>query len=82
MNGKEKGDRQIILVPESYWKKIPAVYRQHATFSTDGYASYQGASPPTQHQVVTKASRKTNPIERFNGTLDQRLCVNGYVPPL
>ncbi len=25
------------------WKKLPAVYRQHATFWTDGYVSYQGS---------------------------------------
>jgi IS1 family transposase len=55
------------------WKQIPAVYRQHATFYTDGYASYQGVIPPAQHQVVTKASRKTNHIERFNCTLRQRV---------
>ena len=55
------------------WKKIPAVYRQHATFYTDDYASYQGVIPAAQHQVVTKASRKTNHIERFNNTLRQRV---------
>jgi IS1 family transposase len=53
-------------------KKIPEVYRQYATFYTDGYTSYQGVIPPAQHQVVTKASRKTNHVERFNSTLRQR----------
>ena len=51
------------------WKKLPAVYRQHATFWTDGYASYQGVIPATQHRIVTKASRGTNHIERLNCTL-------------
>ncbi len=55
------------------WKKIPEVYRQHATFYTDGYVSYQGVIPSAQHQVVTKASRKTNHVERFNNTLRQRV---------
>ena len=55
------------------WKKIPAVYRQHATFYTDGYASYQGVIPSAQHHVVTKESRKTNHVERLNGTLRQRI---------
>ncbi len=55
------------------WKRIPEVYRQHATFYTDGYVSYQGVIPVAQHQVVTKASRKTNHVERFNGTLRQRV---------
>jgi insertion element IS1 protein InsB len=55
------------------WKKIPAVYREQATFWTDGYASYQGVIPERQHQVVTKKARKTNSVERLNGTLRQRL---------
>jgi insertion element IS1 protein InsB len=55
------------------WKKLPAVYRQHATFWTDGYASYQGIIPATQHRIVTKASRGTNHIERLNCTLRQRV---------
>ena len=55
------------------WKKLPAVYRQHATFWTDGYASYQGVIPATQHRIVTKASRGKNHIERLNCTLRQRV---------
>ena len=55
------------------WKKLPAVYRQHATFWTDGCASYQGVIPATQHRIVTKASRGTNHIERLNCTLRQRV---------
>ena len=55
------------------WKKLPAVYRQHATFWTDGYTSYQGVIPAIQHRIVTKASRGTNHIERLNCTLRQRV---------
>jgi insertion element IS1 protein InsB len=55
------------------WNKLPAVYRQHATFHTDAYPSYGRVIPQTQHRVITKAARKTNHVERFNGTLRQRL---------
>ena len=55
------------------WNKLPAAYRQSATFWTDGYVSYQGVIPTSQHRVVTKAFRKTNHIERLNCTLRQRV---------
>jgi IS1 family transposase len=55
------------------WKKIPAVYRQQATFYTDGHASYQGVIPSAQHQVITKKARTTNHVERLNCTLRQRV---------
>lgn len=55
------------------WRKIPAVYRDHATFYTDGCASYQDVIPQNQHQAITKRSRKTNHIERLNCTLRQRV---------
>ncbi|MGI9287055.1 MAG: IS1 family transposase [Pseudomonadales bacterium] len=55
------------------WKKLPAVYRQHTTFWTDGNTSYQGVIPAIQHRIVIKASRGTNHIERLNCTLRQRV---------
>ena len=55
------------------WNKLPAAYRQHATFYTDAYAPYGRVIPQAQHRVITKATRKTNFVERFNGTLRQRL---------
>ncbi len=55
------------------WKKIPAIYRNNATFYTDEYASYEGVIPANQHQAVTKKTGKTNHIERFNCTLRQRV---------
>jgi IS1 family transposase/transposase-like protein len=55
------------------WDRLPAEYRQNATFWTDGYSSYQGVIPASQHRVVTKASRQTNHIERLNCTLRQRV---------
>jgi IS1 family transposase len=55
------------------WRKIPAIYREQATFYTDGLASYQGVIPESQHRVITKKQRKTNHVERFNCTLRQRV---------
>lgn len=58
---------------QKLWNKIPAVYREHATFYTDGYQSYQGVIPSAQHRVITKKARMTNHVERLNGTLRQRV---------
>jgi insertion element IS1 protein InsB len=55
------------------WNRLPAVYREHAAFHTDAYAPYGRVIPQAQHRVITKAARKTNHVERFNGTLRQRL---------
>ena len=55
------------------WNQLPAVYRQHATFYTDAYAPYGRVIPPARHRTIIKAARKTNHVERFNGTLRQRL---------
>jgi insertion element IS1 protein InsB len=55
------------------WEKLPAVYREHATFHTDAYAPYGRVIPQAQHCAISKETRKTNHVERFNGTLRQRL---------
>jgi insertion element IS1 protein InsB len=55
------------------WAKIPAAYRQHATFYTDQYVVYAGVIPAVQHRAINKLARKTNHIERFNNTLRQRV---------
>ena len=55
------------------WEKLPAIYREHATFYTDAYAPYNCVIPQARHRTITKAARKTNRVERFNGTLRQRL---------
>jgi IS1 family transposase len=55
------------------WAKIPATYRQHATFYTDQYVVYIGVIPAAQHRAISKLARKTNHIERFNNTLRQRV---------
>src|SRR4051812_44029464 len=55
------------------WNKLPAAYREHATFYTDAYAPYGRVIPQAQHRAITKEARNTNHVERFNGTLRQRL---------
>jgi IS1 family transposase/transposase-like protein len=55
------------------WAMIPKAYRQHATFYTDQYVVYKGVIPAAQHYLIGKLARKTNPIERFNNTLRQRV---------
>src|SRR5262249_15652540 len=56
------------------WEQIPAVYQQHALFSTDHYAAYTGGIPSAQHRAISKLARKTNHVERFNCTLRQRVA--------
>ena len=55
------------------WRKIPAVYREQATFYTDAYQAYNGVIPEAQHKAISKKARKTNRVERFNCTLRQRV---------
>jgi insertion element IS1 protein InsB len=78
----DKQTRQIIAFhagdrsrgsAKQLWAKIPAVYRERATFYTDQYAAYIGVIPAAQHRAITKHARKTNHIERFNNTLRQRV---------
>jgi insertion element IS1 protein InsB len=55
------------------WAKIPAAYRQHATFYTGQHIVYEGVIPAAQHRAISKLARKTNHVERFNNTLYQRV---------
>jgi insertion element IS1 protein InsB len=62
------GDRSASSARE-LWRCIPQVYRDHATFYTDGLAAYKTVLPSERHQVCAKSSGHTNMIERFNCTL-------------
>ena len=55
------------------WAKIPWVYRAQATFHTDQYDAYSDVIPAKQHKAITKHTRRTNHIERFNNPLRQRV---------
>jgi len=66
------GDRSASSAQE-LWRRIPQVYRDHATFYTDGLAAYKSVLPAKSHRVCAKSSGHTNIIERFNCTLRQRV---------
>jgi len=66
------GDRSAASAQE-LWQRIPQVYRDHATFYTEGLAAYKTVLPAKSHQVCAKSSGHTNIIERFNCTLRQQV---------
>jgi IS1 family transposase len=53
------------------WDRIPPAYRQ-GPMCTDHLESYHNVLPAAQHQAAYSRG-PTNPIERFNNTLRQRL---------
>jgi insertion element IS1 protein InsB len=55
------------------WGRLPAAYRERATFYSDDWEAYKGVIPPARHQVCGKESGLTSGIERFNCTLRQRV---------
>lgn len=58
---------------QGLWNALPPVYRQCAVCYTDFWESYSIIFPSTRHQAVGKESGYTHKIERFNGTLRQRV---------
>ena len=67
----EVGDRSA-RTAKKLWKKIPTLYRKHATFYTDNWDAYADVLPKSRHQIVSKDSGLCSYIERFNCTLRQR----------
>jgi insertion element IS1 protein InsB len=55
------------------WQRLPAAYRERATFYTDDWEACKGLIPATRHEVCAKGSGRTNAVERFNCTLRQRV---------
>lgn len=55
------------------WASIPEFFRQNAHFFSDYWQAYQTILDPEQHFAVGKASGLTAHIERFNGTMRQRV---------
>lgn len=58
---------------QGLWDSLPPVYRQCAVCYTDFWESYSIIFPSTRHKAVGKESGHTYKIERFNGTLRQRV---------
>jgi IS1 family transposase len=55
------------------WRRIPAPYRERATFYSDDWNAYKGVIPAERHVVCGKESGRTSGVERFNCTLRQRV---------
>jgi insertion element IS1 protein InsB len=55
------------------WRRIPAPYRERATFYSDDWEAYKGVIPPERHRVCGKESGLISGVERFNCTLRQRV---------
>jgi insertion element IS1 protein InsB len=66
------GDRSRASAKQ-LWANLAEMYRTQAMFYTAQYEAYKGVIPAEPHQAITKKSRKTNYIERFNNTLRQRV---------
>ena len=52
---------------------LPPVYRQCAVCYTDFWEASHEIFPQKRHRSVNKKSGQTNRIERFNGTMRQRI---------
>ena len=70
--GVQVGDRNRESA-KALWKSLPPVYRQCAVSYTDFWSAYETVLPSKRHRPVGKGSGQTNYIERFNGTLRQRV---------
>lgn len=55
------------------WRRLPAAYRERATFYSDEWGAYKGVIPAERHVVCGKESGLTSGVERFNCTLRQRV---------
>jgi insertion element IS1 protein InsB len=66
------GDRSQASAQE-LWLSLPVQYQEDAVAYTDFWEAYSFAFPNNRHRAVGKESGKTNHIERFNGTLRQRV---------
>ena len=58
---------------QGLWDSLPPVYRQCAVAYTDFWGSYASVFPTKRHKAVGKESGHTSHIERFNGTMRQRI---------
>jgi IS1 family transposase len=67
VGGRGKDDAQI------FFDKIPEIFRNNAAFFSDYWQAYQALIPKEKHFAVGKQSGLTAYIERFNGTMRQRV---------
>ncbi len=78
----ERRSRQIIALhigdrsqdsAEALWAKVPPAIKAQALVLTDCWDAYALAIPAAQHVACQKQSGQVSLIERFNGTLRQRV---------
>ena len=67
IGGRGEKDAQI------FYDAIPNIFKQEAAFFTDYWNAYACVIPEEKHFAVGKDSGLTAYIERFNGTLRQRV---------
>lgn len=67
VGGRGKEHAQI------FFDKIPETFRNDAAFFSDYWQAYQAVIPHEKHFAVGKDSGLTAYIERFNGTMRQRV---------
>lgn len=70
--GVHVGDRSAESA-RALWDSLPLIYQNYATSYSDFWEAYQTIFPGNRHHAVGKESGQTNHIERFNGTLRQRV---------
>ncbi len=58
---------------QALWEKLPTKSQEQATFYTYQYEVENGVIPITHHRAISKLARQTNPVERLNCTLRQRI---------
>ncbi len=78
----ERRTRQIIALhignrsqssAQALWAQVPPVIKAQALILTDHWEAYALAIPAEQHIACSKQSGQVSLIERFNGTLRQRV---------
>lgn len=78
----DEGTREIVGVfigkrdkegARGLWNSLPPVYRQCAVCYTDFWVAIDAIFPKKRHKSVAKGTGQTNYIERFNGTMRQRI---------
>jgi len=70
--GLHVGAREA-LAAQALWDTLLFEYRHHAQGYTDFWGAYRDLFPEAQPTPCGQESGQTNPIERFNGTLRQRV---------
>ena len=58
---------------QGLWNSLLRDYQELANFYTDFWETYAAVFPECRHDAVGKESGQTNHVERYNGTLRQRI---------